>query len=148
MGRTEEEKKCRVCGVKEDLEHVVKECRMFEELREKHGISKEKESINIISILQRNILQDDLSKVTNWCATWLLKLNSAKCACVHFGSKNPGFEYVIGDSPVFRVDGFRDLGVFITKDLKPSTQCLRAAPQPNVFYQLLSLFSDISIFSL
>ena len=99
--------------------------------------------------LQRNILQDDLSKVTNWCATWLLKLNSAKCACVHFGSKNPGFEYVIGDSPVSRVDGFRDLGVFITKDLKPSTQCLRAAASAQRMLSVIKLaFRHLDVFTI
>ena len=48
LGRTEEERKCGVCGVLEDLGHVVRECRMFERLRERYGISKEKDSIDII----------------------------------------------------------------------------------------------------
>ena len=71
--------------------------------------------------------------------TWLLKLNISKSACIHFGSNNPEFLYMIGDATVPEVDAFCDLGVLITKDLKPSSQCLKAAASAQRMLSVMKL---------
>ena len=71
--------------------------------------------------------------------TWLLKLNISKSACIHFGSNNPEFLYMIGDATVPEVDAFCDLGVLITKDLKPSSQCLKAAASAQRMLSVIKL---------
>ena len=78
-----------------------------------------------------NHLQDDLSKISNWCATWLLKLSPTKCSCIHFGYCNPMRSYNISDSVLPDCHTVVDLGITISDDLKPSTQCFRAAARAN-----------------
>ena len=75
-------------------------------------------------------LQNDLDSLEDWSKTWLLKFNSSKCKVMHVGHSvqteycmsNNGKEYTVTET-----DKERDLGVHITKDLKWSTQCSKAA---------------------
>lgn len=48
VGKTEEDRNCVTCGVKEDLEHVIKSCRRFEQLREDFGITNHKKVEEIL----------------------------------------------------------------------------------------------------
>ena len=66
-------------------------------------------------------LQDDLSRVAEWCSTWHLSLNLDKCTCIHFGLHNKNKTYFIGNKAVCNSNSVTDLGVLITKDLKPSS---------------------------
>ena len=69
-------------------------------------------------------LQRDLDLISDWCNSWLLKLNPDKCSCLHIGRSNPHIKYNIKDSLIPPSDSVVDLGVVLTKDLKPSTHCL------------------------
>ena len=99
------------------------------------------------------LLQDDLSRVAAWCRTWLLRLNTTKCNCIHFGKGNVDRSYVL-DSDLLPVTGEeKDLGVMITSDLKPSNQCKRAAARANkilgcirLAFKFLDLSSLISLY--
>lgn len=75
-------------------------------------------------------LQEDLDRVHQWTLDWELPLNVGKCQhLVLRGSVAPPRR--LGDAEnnqlVRQVDEVRDLGVLITADLKPTSQCLAAA---------------------
>jgi hypothetical protein len=46
---------------------------------------------------------------------------------MHFGRGNPQYEYFMAGEKLQCVDDERDIGVTVTKNLKPSAQCLKAA---------------------
>ena len=78
-------------------------------------------------------LQEDLNSLARWSSKWLLKLNSSKCKVMHIGH-DTYTEYHITDDDsnsnvIEQITEEKDLGVYITADLKPSrpTQCVRAA---------------------
>jgi hypothetical protein len=86
-----------------------------------------------------DFLQDDLNRVNDWCSTWLLKLNSNKCACLHLGFNNPGRQYYVNDIIVPDADCVTDLGVVFTNDFKPSAQCKRAASKAQKMLAIIKL---------
>ena len=60
-------------------------------------------------------LQEDINKLVNWSEKWLLRFNTEKCKVLHFGHNNKQQHYFM-----------KDLGVLITDNLKPSSQCTAA----------------------
>ena len=36
-----------------------------------------------------SLLRSDLSRAVDWCSKWMLKINTKKSACLHFGRKTP-----------------------------------------------------------
>jgi len=72
-------------------------------------------------------LHEDLNTLARWSCKWLLKLNSSKCKVMHIGH-DTCTEYHISDDDgnsnvIEQITEEKDLGVYITADLKPSTQC-------------------------
>ena len=72
-------------------------------------------------------LQTDMDKLLEWSKTWLLKFNATKCKVMHMGNSNPGGNYTMDGVVLEEIESEKDLGVYITKDSKPSTQCTKAA---------------------
>ena len=77
-------------------------------------------------------LQQDVAAFEQWSSNWLLRFNETKCKIMHCGIANPHAEYVMTDSNMAAVkmqDTIleKDLGVYISSDLKPSTHCKKAA---------------------
>ena len=72
-------------------------------------------------------LQTDMDKLLEWSRTWLLKFNATKCKVMHMGNSNPGGNYTMDGVVLEEIESEKDLGVYITKDSKPSTQCTKAA---------------------
>ena len=72
-------------------------------------------------------LQRAIDSVTNWTKEWLMKLNSNKCKVMYFGNKNVYYVYFTDDlSTEIRIkletsECDRDLGVFVSSDLKWTT---------------------------
>ena len=96
-----------------------------------------------------DFLQHDLTRLSNWCSTWLMSLNVSKCACIHFGYNNPGRTYFIGDAAVADCNRFIDLGVLVADNLKPSAQCFRAAARAQKMLAIIKLaFKFLSVHSL
>lgn len=96
-------------------------------------------------------LQNDLDRVANWCAAWLLKLNITKCSCLHIGHKNPLTNYKINDFIIAETDSVADLGVTFTNDLKPSKHCLKAAAKAQKMLAIIKLafkFLDVHTLSI
>ena len=77
-----------------------------------------------------NFLQSDLHSMDRWSDKWQLKFNPDKCKVMHIGHKcNTSYE-MLDNGVVKRLEEVteeKDLGVYVTSDLKPSTQCLKAA---------------------
>ena len=66
-----------------------------------------------------------------WSSKWLLKFNELKCKVMHIGRNNPRNDYKIGDVILEKVSEERDLGVYLSDDLKPSLQCVEAAKKAS-----------------
>jgi hypothetical protein len=84
-------------------------------------------------------LQDDLLLVTKWCDTWMLKLNTLKCKSIHFGFNNPRNTYCIDDDTIPAVHSITDLGITISDDLKPSSQCRKVASKAHRMLSMIKL---------
>lgn len=64
----------------------------------------------------------DLSSVMDWSRKWGMSFNLSKFACLHFGRSNPESTYNVEEIviPNANVHGVKDIGVWISPDLKSS----------------------------
>ena len=75
-------------------------------------------------------LQDDINLLKEWSQTWLLKFNASKCKTMHIGRGEPNQYFMDSDEngiPLERITKEKDLGVWLSDDLKPANQCKAAA---------------------
>jgi len=75
-------------------------------------------------------LQSDLNQLTDWSNIWQLKFNPDKCKVMSIGHKQDTKYYMNDGTGLRELEAMheeRDLGVFVSADLKPSTQCIKAA---------------------
>ena len=93
-------------------------------------------------------LQDDLSKVMNWCSKWSLQLSVAKCACLHFGWNNPNFSYTTTGNIAIAIADVVDLGILIDRNLKPVAQCYRAAARAQRMLSIINRSTTLGVFLL
>ena len=82
------------------------------------------------------ILQDDLHKLCNWSKDWLLSFNAEKCRHMHLGKtvENQGSYTMTTNGERTQIERSKcekDVGVWISDDLKPSTQCSKAAAKAS-----------------
>lgn len=73
------------------------------------------------STSNRQKLQLDLNNVQAWSELWQLPLNTLKCKCLHYGNKNPEFDYHFNNTEVSNCEEEKDLGVTFDKTLKSRT---------------------------
>jgi hypothetical protein len=76
---------------------------------------------------QREQLQRALDSLYNWAEKWGMSFNVKKCKVMHLGHGNAKHEYRMGGQVLQSVDTETDIGVKISKNLKPSEQCWKAA---------------------
>ena len=76
-------------------------------------------------------LQRDLERLEEWSRKWLVKFNELKCKVMYFGINNPKHTYLLGNTDLEKVTNEKDLGVYITDDAKPSSQCVEAAKKAS-----------------
>ena len=78
-----------------------------------------------------NILQNDLDTLSQWTNEWLLSFNVDKCKVMHIGKNNPKLEYTMRteneNKILIETREEKDLGVWITNDLKPEKQVIAAS---------------------
>ena len=78
--------------------------------------------LELKSIDDGNILQNDLDTLSQWNNEWLLSFNVNKCKVLHIGKNNPKLEYTMrteNESKILmETREENDLGVWITNDLK------------------------------
>jgi hypothetical protein len=75
----------------------------------------------------REELQMTLDLMCDWADTWGMSFNISKCKIMHVGKNNPCYEYTMRGVKLGVTEEERDIGVVITKNLKPSEQCSKAA---------------------
>ena len=71
--------------------------------------------------------QQVIDQLCDWADTWEMAFNAAKCKILHFGRKNPKYEYTLRGVKIEEASE-KDLGVWISTTLKPSKQCDDALP--------------------
>ena len=78
--------------------------------------------LELKSIDDGNILQNDLDTLSQWNNEWLLSFNVNKCKVMHIGKNNPKLEYTMRteneNKILMETREEKDLGVWITNDLK------------------------------
>jgi hypothetical protein len=88
-------------------------------------------------------LQDDIGKLIDWTTKWKMAFNCSKCKRMHVGRKNPSFDYQMTDTVNDNVHTLecsteeRDLGIFVTENLKWSTHCHIASAKGNKALEIL-----------
>ena len=116
-------------------------------------VIKYADDVKIISEMTNDqscdLLQQDLNRLAEWSRQWLLNINLNKCRILHFGSKVNFQNFFLGDSQLSCSSSERDLGVQVTSDLKPSSQCLYAAASAQKILNFIRLsFHYLDIHSL
>ena len=72
-------------------------------------------------------LQGTLNRLMKWTEVWGMEFNVGKCEVMHVGKKNKGYTYEMNGQPLATTEEVRDLGVIMSKSLKPTAQCAKAA---------------------
>ncbi len=82
---------------------------------------------SVISYRDRQILQDDLNKISAWSTRWEMPFNIKKCHILQVGTRNLKFDYEMNSKKLESVHCVKDLDVTIASNLKFSQQCKEAA---------------------
>ena len=85
----------------------------------------------IQTVLDSENLQNDLNMLLEWSKNWKMQFNEDKCKVIHFGKKNPCFNYSMNGISLESMDSEKDVGVMIHNSLKPSLQCNTSAKKAN-----------------
>ena len=89
----------------------------------------------------REILQNCLNNLFKWATDWGMEFNVEKCSVLHFGHRNPKFEYTMNNTKIKQCDNERDIGVTVSSNLKPSNHCHDIARKANfALNQILKCF--------
>jgi hypothetical protein len=75
----------------------------------------------------RAAIQKDLDSLCGWATKWGMAFNIPKCKVMHLGHNNPKFSYTMVGQPMVVTDEERDIGVTVSKNLRPGPQCEKAA---------------------
>ena len=74
----------------------------------------------------RNALQEDLRRLSDWSEVWQMKFNVDKCKVMHLGLRSLHWNYSMGGKHLKEVTEERGLGVIVNNDLKVEAQCSAA----------------------
>jgi hypothetical protein len=76
-------------------------------------------------------LQATLDSLMDWAAKWGMAFNTKKCKVMHVGRQNLRQQYTMGNHILEASEEERDIGVQVSSNLKPSSQCAKAARTAN-----------------
>ena len=83
------------------------------------------------------LLQSAVDAVQEWSVLWELPLSKQKTFLMHVGTRNPSFQYKIGEAAITTIDEVCDLGVLLTSDLTFDKHCQKiAAKAMGMLYRL------------
>ena len=68
---------------------------------------------------EKEKFQTMLDSLAEWSSKWQMLFNTDKCHVIHTGKKNEEFQYSWGGGYLEATDEEKDVGVIITKTLKP-----------------------------
>ncbi|CAF0969430.1 unnamed protein product [Brachionus calyciflorus] len=94
------------------------------------------DDLKIVGVLGKNELvsnklQNDLNELFNWSKKWSTELNLLKCKTMYIGRNRVKTMYAVGNVNLKETIEEKDLGVFVTNDLKWNRQCSAAAAKAN-----------------
>jgi ribonuclease P/MRP protein subunit RPP40 len=72
-------------------------------------------------------MQEALDNLCLWADRWLMQFNFSKCKVMHFGHNNVHQKYTMNGQELMVTEEEVNIGVKVTKKLKPAGQCQRAA---------------------
>ena len=88
------------------------------------------------------LIQKDLNAISNWSAENHLPFSIEKCACLHYGCRNPNLSYSINGSSVKCTETCTDLGIIRTSDFRYKSHidaiCLKASRLCAMVFRLFS----------
>ena len=84
----------------------------------------------------RQLLQDDLHRLSRWSEQWQLPFNVSKCKVLHIGPRNPCSNYKMSGKDLECCEQERDLGIIVDGTLRFHSQASSAAAKAN---QLLGI---------
>ena len=76
-------------------------------------------------------LQNGINNLVKWCEDWGMALHPGKCVVMHFGSRNPQYDYFIGGFKIKTEEIVRDLGVFVENSGHPSAHIDKIAKKAH-----------------
>ena len=82
-------------------------------------------------------LANDLQKVVSWAEKNQLKLALTKSNVLHLGRKNPQYPYTVGKVSLPKLTEVKDLGVYLTPDLKSHQHCNKICASANQMSALI-----------
>lgn len=78
----------------------------------------------ILDSADQSALQSDLNKISTWCDTWLMKLNTNKCKVMRVTRQKhntTACTYILNHDPLTKVSCYKYLGVYISDNLSWQT---------------------------
>jgi len=76
-------------------------------------------------------LQNALNQLSKWAERWQLGISVPKCNVLYLGDNNPKHEYFLDGKKLPSEKCLRDLGVFVSSDLKQASHCFEVAKKAN-----------------
>ncbi len=73
---------------------------------------------------EREDLQEALDKLSNWADRWGMEFNVSKCKVMHVGHNNETHTYTMKSQQLTETEEERDIGVMVSRHLKPSALCI------------------------
>ncbi len=78
-----------------------------------------------------DLMQRDLDAIAEWAQMWQLSISINKTYLLHIGVHNPRHVYSINGTNIAAVDTVKDLGVYVSSDLKWSVHVNEVAKKAN-----------------
>ena len=117
-----------------DIDNVVRSTRLkFADVCKVYRILKTPQDIGI--------LQEDVVDLCDWSDHWEMLFNVKKCKLLHYGFNDPIHPYTMNDEKLTSDTSEKDLGVYITIDLKSAkTLCgIRKKSKSSSWYDQKTL---------
>ena len=76
-------------------------------------------------------MQEVICNLEKWCETWGMQFNAQKCCILHFGNQNMKHQYRMNGQILQSYSDQKDLGITISGNCLPATQCAVAAKKAN-----------------
>ena len=83
------------------------------------------------SVEDERVLQADMNTLCEWVRRWQTEFNVDKCVVMHVGSGNIKYQYAMQGRRLSTVETVRDLGVYISSNLKSASHCYEASCKAN-----------------
>jgi len=72
-----------------------------------------------MTVIGRDVIQQDLHSLVEWSDKWQMAFNTEKCKMMHLGKQNKKFDYYMNNQKIgcgTVVNEEKDLGVLVTDD--------------------------------